>query len=75
MRMLRYLDPINKEAVDDVDGGGVVHDGEEEGKKPAQGDHGQDLQLVFEEHVQLRKVLLCQTLKHHCVCVCVCVCT
>ena len=38
-----HLDPINQKAVNDVDGDVVVHDREEEGEEPAEGDHGQNL--------------------------------
>ena len=38
-----YLDPINQKAVNDVDGDVIVHDREEEGEEPAEGDHGQNL--------------------------------
>ena len=38
-----YLNPINQKAVNDVDGDVIVHDGEEEGEEPAEGDHGQNL--------------------------------
>ena len=38
-----YLDPINQKAVNDVDGDVIVHDGEEQGEEPAEGDHGQNL--------------------------------
>ena len=42
-QFLRYLWPIHEEAVQNVDGSGAVHDGEEEGEEPTEADHGQDL--------------------------------
>ena len=43
MYVTPHLDPINQKAVNDVDGDVVVHDREEEGEEPAEGDHGQNL--------------------------------
>ena len=65
-RIRVYLCPIHEEAVQNDDGGGAVHDREEESEEPGEADHGQDLQPVLQQLVQLRQVLLCQLLKHHC---------
>ena len=43
-----HLGSIDKEAVEDVDGSGAVHDGEEEGEEPAETDHGQDVESVLQ---------------------------
>ena len=63
---IQYLCPIHKEAVQNRDGSGAVHDGEEKSEEPTEADHGQDLQPVLQQLVDLRQVLLCQLLKHHC---------
>ena len=60
-----YLGTVKEETVDDVDGAVKGHDGEEEGEKPGQRDHGEEAERV-EQGVQGRQVLLQQVLEHPC---------
>ncbi len=63
-----HLYTINKEAVYDVDSCCAVYNREEESEEPAQRNHLEDLQLVLQQGVEIRKMLLCQLLKYNLVC-------
>lgn len=60
-----YLDSVDEEAVHDVDGDVAVDGGEEEGEEPAEGDHGQNLQLVLEQLEEIGQVLDHHVLEHN----------
>lgn len=60
-----YLATINEEAVHDINSHSTIHHSQEQGKKPAKRDHGQNLKLVLQFVIQFREMFFSQTLKHN----------